>query len=259
MNSVKGDELICAILGGKREMDRVVSAHLGGRPLLLSGAAEGADTAFGEAAMEQCGHEVAHILGPSNRPSEEATRQQSHTLVGVSDQVLQSPIVDIIFRKCANSRLSKAALETAHEDCYASRRNILQVKEADSVYAVAYRLPPSDDTPRLDVGGGTGFACECYVNRFVLDGEEDPSHCRLYLFDDGDPAWPGCLKDPATHRKWSQWEPQRKVWTPLYGQPPTPSGVYAGIGATRLTDWGLRAIKELFERAHPAAGPAARV
>ena len=54
------------------------------------------------------------------------------------------------------------------DDWHESRRNILQVKEAGSVYAVGYRVPPDKETPPLDIGGGTGFACECYVNRFLL-------------------------------------------------------------------------------------------
>ena len=38
------------------------------------------------------------------------------------------------------------------------------------VYAVAYRMAvqsPSHARPKLDIGGGTGFACQLYIDRFA--------------------------------------------------------------------------------------------
>ena len=241
-----------AIVAGPDAMQDVVR-QLGGVPLLLSGASPGADTEFGEAAM-RLGHEVAHFLGPNNEPSPEATQTQTAKLLDVSDDVLEGEAVGSVFRKTVHTRFAGDALDTADEDWKDSRRNVLQVMRADVVYAVAYRSLPEEGSPALDIGGGTGFACECYANRFRGDGGEDPSGCRLYLFDDGDPNWPGCLKDPLTHRKWSRWDSLQEVWSPLEGAPPTPSGVYAGIGSTRLTEWGVRAIHELMAvDAHHAA------
>ena len=100
------------------------------------------------------------------------------------------------------------------------------------VYAVAYRLPlqpnAPDARPDLDIGGGTGFACQLYVDRFSHqrkqyecphgecvrgeelgqnaaddegEGPEEGSLCELYFYDDGSPGWSGCLIDPATHRR----------------------------------------------------------
>ena len=73
---------------------------------------------------------------------------------------------------------------------------------------------------------------------------EDPATCKIYFFDDGAPGWPGCRKDPATHRKWNRWDLANSRWEPLEGLPPPPSGIYAGIGATILSkEYGEAAIK----------------
>jgi len=151
-----------------------------------------------------------------------------------------------IFASVNRTRFAGSDLETAEEDWRDSRRNVLQVLRADMVYAVAYRSNPSPETPTLDIGGGTGWACQCYVNRFVGEGAEPQHLCRLYFYDDGAPGWAGCLKDSATHRRWNRWDPAAQVWIPLEGMPPTPSGIWAGIGATRLDpEFGMRAIDDL--------------
>ena len=131
------------------------------------------------------------------------------------------------------------------------------MRGADCVFAVAYRLPPSRDSPKLDIGGGTGLAVQMYVDRFEPRGSEPAAECRLYFYDDGAPGWDGCLKDPATHRKWNRWDALSEQWVALdapptlstcgaAGQPPVS---YAGIGGTRLDgEFGAKAISSLFEQ-----------
>eukprot|EP00443_Scrippsiella_acuminata_P032596 CAMPEP_0115366064 /NCGR_PEP_ID=MMETSP0270-20121206/104609_1 /TAXON_ID=71861 /ORGANISM="Scrippsiella trochoidea, Strain CCMP3099" /LENGTH=177 /DNA_ID=CAMNT_0002788817 /DNA_START=57 /DNA_END=587 /DNA_ORIENTATION=+ len=174
----------------------------------------------------------------------------------------------------------------------AARRNFLQVRYADMVYVVGWRLEEGKDqftgrgdvdpreTPLLDVGGGTGWACQWYVDRFA-DGVEDPAQCRLFFFDDAGPPWarkdpategkwntedpaqcklfffddagpPWARKDPATEGKWNRWNVERKTWEPLEKKPPKPFGLYAGIGATRLSCRAESAIRGLYDDAEAA-------
>ncbi len=140
-------------------------------------------------------------------------------------------------------------MASARKEWNGSRRNWFQVRRADAVYVVAYRSNPSPETPRLDIGGGTGWACQWYIDRF-LPGGEDPKKCKLYFYDDGAPAWPGCLKDLDTHRKWNQWNIELNKWEPVPGgSPPPPQGFYAGIGGTILDkDYGEKAIRDLYQQ-----------
>jgi len=213
--------------------------------ILLSGAADGADTIFGEHALS-ANHEVVHFMGPRNEPSVEARLAQGFSFYYLDDTVLEGPQCNEIFRRVNQERSLGKWLATAEEEWRDSRRNVFQVLRADRVYAVGYRQAPSAETPALDVGGGTGWACQCYADRFYGENAEPADKCQLYFFDDGDPDWGGCLKDPATHRRWSKWDALRKVWQPLDGSPPPPRGLYAGIGTTVLDpEWGERAIREL--------------
>jgi len=231
-------------------------------PVLLSGASPGADTLFGEEALRR-GHQVLHVLGPRNDPSAEAAQEQPQQLLRVNDELLDGPVVSASFNAAAKvrgiskptRRLPQGGPNGTLEEWRDSRRNMLQVVGAQAVYAVAYRLNPSPHTPELDVGGGTGLACQMYVDRFKPRGAEDASACRLFFYDDGAPGWDGCLKDAATHRRWNRWDPLRSSWIPLEMAPPMPGGhskespaLYAGIGATRLDPvYGEKAIRSLYD------------
>ena len=222
--------------------------------VLLSGASEGADTLFGEAA-QRAGHGVLHVLGPRNTPSDDAAVGQAKYLVNVSDSLLDGDLVSPAFERAAAERgiFPDGGAFGTLEDWRDSRRNFLQVAGADCVYAVAYRLKPSDEAPSLDIGGGTGLAVQLYVDRFEPRGPEPASSCKLFFYDDGAPNWDGCLKDPATHRKWNKWNPLMDAWEPLERPPLLPktadagSVLYAGIGSTLLDpDYGAHAIAGLY-------------
>ena len=228
-------------------------------PIMVSGAASGADTLFGLEAAK-AGHRVIHVLGPRNQPSGECSRQQPETIHRFTDALLNSATVSTAFQRAGEARFFDEATIAAWRD---SRRNFLQVRGAKAVYAVAYRLPPGPQTPKLDVGGGTGYALQMYVDRFEPRGPEPGSDCELFFFDDGAPEWPGCLKDECTHRRWNRWDPAAERWLPLDAAgtaPPSLAGVqlsadkalprvYAGIGSTRLGVYGQMAVKGLY-RAH---------
>ena len=105
------------------------------------------------------------------------------------------------------------------------------------------------ETPVLDVGGGTGWACQWYVDRFE-DSREDPGNCKLYFYDDAGPEW--ALQDETTKGKWSCWNARYNRWDALEGSPPAPHGLYAGIGATTLSKDAMHAIERLY--VHPLLG-----
>ena len=231
--------------------ERIVSQHWrdeGAQPRMLSGASPGADTLFGAAAA-RAGHVVVHFLGPNNEPSETAAREQADSLCRVQRATIEHPSVTAALRDAAAARL-KPLPDAWAEEWYDSRRNFLQVRRADAVFAVGYRQP-SDDPP-LDIGGGTGFAVQFYVDRFRAArdarsglGGEPADRCKLYFFDDSSPGWSGCKVVPRTHKKWSAWDVRAQAWVPLSGKPPPPAGTWAGIGGTRLSADGERAITEL--------------
>ena len=239
-----------------------------GKPMMLSGASDGADTLFGRYALA-AGHDVRHILGPRNQPSVECDKKQSSTVVRVSDDVLGGDVASAAFEYAAAARHVGEPGGGTLDEWRESRRNFLQVRSASALAVVAYRLPPGALTPAMDIGGGTGLACQMYIDRFEPRGPEPASECELYLYDDGAPGWDGCLKDPATHRRWNRWQPVLDGasapgrWVTC--QPPSRVLIdagrpYAGIGATRLSTYGEGAIRELYEAWREAPlRPAARV
>jgi len=227
--------------------------------MLLSGACDGADETFGEMAMQHK-HRLVHFLGPGDEEwaSAKAKEKQSHAFQHVKAELLQDKVVSEAFDRAGESRVlgsQRTPDWRARVAEMASRRNFLQVRCADVVYVVGWRLQEGKDqffgrsdidpreTPILDVGGGTGWACQWYVDRFAAGGE-DPSQCKLFFFDDAGPPW--ARKDPATEGKWSRWNVTSKAWEQLEEGAPKPSGLYAGIGATRLSSRAEGAIRGLY-------------
>jgi len=229
-------------------------------PMLLSGACDGADVTFGEMALAHQ-HRFVHFLGPGDLEwtAEKAREKQSHGFEHVAQELLEGAVVSEAFDKAAMSRVLGSQRTPGWEARVAemaARRNFLQVRCADAVYVVGWRLQRGKDqftgrndcapreTPLLDVGGGTGWACQWYVDRFA-DGMEDPDGCQLFFFDDAGPPW--AMKDPATEGKWNRWNIRSKAWEPLGTNPPKPFGLYAGIGATRLSNRAESAIRSLYQ------------
>ena len=165
--------------------------------MLLSGACEGADETFGRAAL-MAGHRVVHLLCDENSlkyVSEHVKKEQSHCLYHLPNVLLEKTSVVEAVRRAGSHRLPETSLVDGWEaKISASRRNFFQVRCASSVYAVGWRLcegvnpltfeplPAGEQGQGIDVGGGTGWACQFYIDRFGPGGE-DPSSCRLYFFD----------------------------------------------------------------------------
>jgi len=212
--------------------------------MLLSGATAGADASFSRGAL-CAGHEVIHLLGPRNTADEAVLREQPQCVYRVSDALLEGQVVSHAFERVLAQRCKPGTSYDSDRAAWRDvRRNFLQVCHADAVYVVAYR---TEGQPGLDIGGGTGWACQFYLNRFSR-AEPPTGACNLFFFDDGSNEAPGCLIDPATWRRWSRWSLGSQSWEPMAGRPPVPAGLskYAGIGSSFLSEHGEDAIRLLF-------------
>jgi hypothetical protein len=184
--------------------------------VLLSGGADGADSAFGRAATA-AKHDVVHWSFSSHK-----TKLRKN-LYQLTDDHLTAADPYLL-------RANKSILRTF--PCSSAvvndllRRNFYQVRWCDSVYAVSQFKA---DGSLLNIDGGTAWACQMYVDRFIYD-QEPMDLCNLYLFDQGS-------------NRWYKW---RRVWAEI-DQPPTPAGIYAGIGSRKLTADGMAAIEKLYQ------------
>ena len=115
----------------------------------------------------------------------------------------------------------------------------LQVAAADAVYAVAARsnpdkFGPGDHRPKVDVVGGTGWACQFYIDRFEPRGAEAAAGCHLYFYDDGRRVRRPTRTPPPTANGASGTRGGEGAALPEGALPPKPTGVYAAAGMTRL-------------------------
>lgn len=183
--------------------------------ILLSGGAKGADTEFGKCASK-AKHQVVHWTFDGHK----ATPRTN--LYKLTTDHLQS--VDSYVIRASKSLKRNFPSKSEHTNNLL-RRNYYQVKWSESVYAISSF---TQDSSLLKVNGGTAWACQMYVDRFLYD-QEPFELCKLYLFDQGS-------------NKWYQW---RRIWGEI-DIPPTPFGVYAGIGTRDITNAGIAAIKSLY-------------
>jgi hypothetical protein len=185
--------------------------------ILLSGGADGADSAFSKAASA-VKHQVVHWTFEGHKS------KLRKGLYQLTDEHLTA--VDPYLVR-ANKGLIRSFPTKSEHTNNLLRRNHFQVRWSESVYAISKFSP---DSSMLKVAGGTAWACQLYVDRFIYD-QEPMSLCKLYLFDQGS-------------ERWYQWD---KVWYKMDQLPPTPFGVYAGIGSRDLTTAGLDAINSLYK------------
>ena len=185
--------------------------------IMLSGGAEGADTAFSKAASS-AGHQVVHwtFAGYKSKLKKGIYQLSEEHLIGSEHAVNR-----------ANKNLLRSYPSKNDHINNLLRRNYFQVRWSESVYAIG-RL--DDSNSMLKIAGGTAWACQMYVDRFIYD-QEPMSLCKLYLFD-------------MNTEKWYQWN---KIWYDLAEQPPIPVGVYAGIGSRDISDTGKSAINNLYK------------
>jgi hypothetical protein len=78
------------------------------------------------------------------------------------------------------------------------------------------------------VHGGTAWATQMYMDRFIVDGEP-MENCKLYFYD-------------QTLDQWMKWQGD---WQVLNEQPPEPIGIWTGIGTRELSHTGKWAIRNV--------------
>lgn len=180
--------------------------------LCLSGGAKGADAQWGMTAGS-AGHSVIHWSYEKHKvhaPEVEVVRLTQEQL-DIADPFLHR----------ANKALERVVPTWKPWLCNLLRRNFYQVRWTQSVYAVGKFKDGKVD-------GGTAWAVQMYLDRFIHDGE-DWSKCKVYFFEQDE-------------NRWYEW---KDGWKPLAGQPPAPEGVWTGIGTRDLNLNGKTAIRTL--------------
>jgi hypothetical protein len=177
--------------------------------LCLSGGADGADLAWGDAARRH-GHRVVHFSFAGHRTR---ARPDERRVLSAAELAAADP-----FLARANATLRRRWPPARPYALNLLRRDWYQVRDAGSVYAVAER------DRRGRIAGGTAWAVQMFLDR------HEGAACAAYLFD-------------PREARWFAWQGE---WTPL-AAPPQPQGAWAGIGTRRLPPSGAAAIARLFD------------
>lgn len=183
--------------------------------ICMSGGAKGADTIFGNHA-DACGHTVRHW-----------SFDHHHCAAGPKHQVIlsyrQLCEADPHLRK-ANEIVFRAFPSRSEYVNNLLRRNYYQVVFSDNVYAVV-RIGEKGIP-----NGGTAWALAMAVQRKNIP--------NVYVFDVEVNEWKEYDK-AAAGLKWE--------WKPI-SRPTRPSGIYAGIGMSKITEEGDQEIGKLYNQ-----------
>lgn len=96
------------------------------------------------------------------------------------------------------------------------RRNYYQILESKSLYAVT-RIGQDGK-----VEGGTAWATQMFEDKYPYP---------MFIYD--------MYTDKWYTREWNHWIPMEQIV-------PKPSGIYTGIGSRKLTQSGIKAVKDLY-------------
>lgn len=184
--------------------------------LCLSGGALGADTEWGVAA-ESVGHDVIHWIFEDYNIN---FQNNSYVVLDNEKLLAADPYIAL-----ANKSIKRRWPTSKENTNNLLRRNHYQVNWSERVYAISEII---DDHSLLGIAGGTAWACQMYIDRW-LHTETSLDSCELYLFD-----------QKSNH--WMMWQ---KEWR-IISSPPRPHGVYAGIGTRNLTSQGRNAIWDIY-------------
>lgn len=197
--------------------------------ICLSGGADGSDLQWAMMAGN-LGHKVVHWSFQGHRSS-----APSDDVVQLNQQQLEEAdrFIERANRNVRRNWPSKSLFTNN-----LLRRNWYQVKDTGAVYAVG-------KMKGREVEGGTAWAIQMYMDRFIHDGEP-LSQCNLFFYDQNMNVW------------W-QW---RGSWEIRVSQPPAPVGVWTGIGTRDLNfdgRWMIRKVMGGYDvtpvqiaAAHPA-------
>jgi len=177
-----------------------------GPNICLSGGADGADLMWGMCSGT-AGHSVLHFSFAGHRSAVPPSE-----IVVLSDELLRE--ADPYLIKANKTMHRRFPSQSPHVNNLL-RRNWYQVRDAESCYAVS---TIKDGI----VQGGTSWAISLFQDRF------DRGPCPAYVY---------CQEQGY----WFEWTGE---WTRIY-EPPTPAGVWAGIGSRALNPGGKLAIRVL--------------
>jgi hypothetical protein len=190
---------------------------VGEKPICLSGGADGADLQWGMVAGKR-GDMVVHWSFEGGR----SRAPESELAILTLDQLKEADP----FLVKANKTLKRRFPPSSPYVTNLLRRNLYQVRDADSIYAVS-------TIEKSKVQGGTAWAVQMFIDRF------DGKPCNAYVYDQSDSTW-------------YVWE---GLWTPI-DSPPVPEGVYAAVGSRDLLANGKAAIRTLMGYQPPVAAVA---
>jgi len=180
--------------------------------ICLSGGADGADTVWGQEALN-AGNMVIHwsFDGHKTKIKDNIYKLPKH--------ILSEAVVPL---NVANKTLKRKIPINNNYIYNLLKRNYMQVKYAESVYAV------SSFNKNKIVSGGTAWAVQMYIDRFLVNN--DPiEKCNLYMYD-------------QVSNIWLTW---KLGWSKVQSIP-KPSGIWAGIGSRKITQASILEIKNLF-------------
>lgn len=177
--------------------------------ICLSGGAAGADRAWGQAAAAR-GDQIINFTFAGH-----STAAPRETLCELNEHQLAKaePFLEV-----ANQTLQRVWPPESNYVKNLLRRNWYQVCRSKSCYAVSRIIDQKID-------GGTAWAVQMFIDRH----QNEP--CNVWVFD----QYVG---------RWYKWE---RSWVIIKGRPPTPRGVYTGIGNRSLLDYARDEIKILFK------------
>ena len=223
-----------------------------GADICLSGGASGADRAWGLAA-EKANHTVVHWSFKGHKPS------TNKNIFILDDEELKE--ADPYLEK-ANKSLKRRIPYKKPWILNLLRRNWYQIKYTDAVYAVSEiedwafddtytkdHEPGTSYNMPMGVKGGTGWACQMYFDRWMVEHTDR----NLHPIESGDLAgnpalWFPWFKLYVFDQKREQaykWIPHMTCWVKV-DDIPTPSGTYTGIGTRDLTEAGQAWIDSLY-------------
>jgi hypothetical protein len=182
--------------------------------ICLSGGAKGSDLQWG-AMAKKVGHSVIHWSFNGHE-----TLAAPLEVVRLNTEQLQQADTYLVRANKSLQRRFPGASELTNN---LLRRNWYQIAWSNAVYVT------SKFSSDHKIEGGTAWACQLYMDRFLCDNE-DMSKCKLYMFDINQFVW------------WS-WAGK---WSIMESAPVKPSGVWTGIGTRNLNNAGKWEINKMF-------------
>jgi len=185
--------------------------------LCMSGGADGADLQWGMNAGK-LGHHVIHwsFRGHRSQAPEQEVVQLTQDQLNAADDAIRR----------ANKRVNRSFPSKSDTTNNLLRRNWYQVRDTQSVYAVS-ELTMGKHGPY--VSGGTAWAVQMYLDRFIYDGE-DWNTCNCWLYD-------------KNTKRWYRWETDH--WEIQISRPLTPKGLWTGIGSRDIDVWTRIEIRKV--------------